>query len=178
MAQKLRCDSVILIPNVHFRIIATGSQVLNPKSPWDCFRHYSAEYKEVMDFLENEKINGVVFLTGDRHLSEINRVERSGGYPLYDITSSPLTSGRSKYNESEKENSARILSVVGEQNYTRLSFTGTGKERKMKTEFLGIKGQKLAEWEVNLVQLTWSEIKRKNKSRSNICSERLSFCSL
>ncbi len=141
--------------NVHFRIIATGSQVINPVSPWDCFRHFPAEYKEMMDFLQEEKINAVVFLTGDRHLSEINKVERNGAYPMYDITSSPLTSGRSKYNDKEKDNPSRIISVVGQQNYSRITFTGEGKERKMKVEFIGIKGDKLSEWEVRLKDISF-----------------------
>ena len=141
--------------NVHFRIIATGSQVINPVSPWDCFRHFPAEYKEMMDFLQEEKINAVVFLTGDRHLSEINKADRSGAYPMYDITSSPLTSGRSKYNDKEKDNPARIISVVGQQNYSRITFTGQGKERKMKVEFIGIKGDKLSEWDVSLKDISF-----------------------
>ncbi len=141
--------------NVHFRIIATGSQVINPVSPWDCFRHFPAEYKEMLDFLQEEKINAVVFLTGDRHLSEINKSDRNGAYPMYDITSSPLTSGRSKYNDQEKDNPARILSVVGQQNYTRITFTGQGKERKMKAEFIGIKGEKLSDWEVSLKDISF-----------------------
>ena len=140
--------------NTHFRIIATGSQVLNPMSPWDCLRHYPSEYKEMMDFLSDEKINGVVFITGDRHLSEINKAERMGSYPLYDITSSPLTSGRAKYNDQEKNNSAKILSVVGQQNYSRITFSGQGAERKMKVEFVGLKGDKLAEWEVKQVEVS------------------------
>ena len=141
--------------NVHFRIIATGSQVINPMSPWDCFRHYSGEYKEMMNFLQSEKINAVVFLTGDRHLSEINKAERSGAYPIYDITSSPLTSGRSKYNDKEKDNPARILSVVGQQNYSRITFSGQDQDRKMKVEFLGIKGEKLSDWEVSLKDISF-----------------------
>jgi len=47
--------------NITFKIIATGSQVLNPTSPFDCFRHYSAEYKEMMDFIKDNHINGVIF---------------------------------------------------------------------------------------------------------------------
>jgi alkaline phosphatase D len=140
--------------NIHFRIIATGSQVLNPVSPNDCFRHFPAEFKEMMDFLQDEKIDGVVFLTGDRHLSEINKAERKGTYPLYDITASPLTAGTASYRNAEKDNPARVLSVVGKQNYTRISFTGEGPQRKMVAEFLGVKGEKLGEWSIALKDIT------------------------
>ncbi len=136
--------------NINFRIIATGSQVLNPLSPFDCFRHFPAEYREMLDFLQEEKINGVVFLTGDRHLSEINKLTRNNNYPLYDITCSPLTSGSAKYSAEERNNPARVLSIPDKQNYTRISFTGQGTQRKMLAEFLNIQGAKLGEWSVNL----------------------------
>jgi alkaline phosphatase D len=140
--------------NIHFRIIATGSQVLNPVSPADCFRQFPAEFKEMMDFLQDEKIDGVVFITGDRHLSEINKAERKGTYPLFDVTASPMTAGASNYGNAEKENPSRILSITGKQNYARFTFTGTGPERKLMVEFLGIKGEKLAEWNVSLREIS------------------------
>ncbi|HET9431432.1 MAG TPA: alkaline phosphatase D family protein, partial [Chitinophagaceae bacterium] len=81
----------LLHSNATFKIITVGSQVLNPVSPFDKWKDFPVEYFELMQFLEEYKINGVLFLTGDRHHSEIIKVERPGTYPLYDITVSPLT---------------------------------------------------------------------------------------
>lgn len=139
--------------NITFRIIATGSQVLNPMSPFDCFRHFSTEYKEMMDFIADNKINGVVFLTGDRHHSEVIKLERENTYPLYDITASALTSGSHKFGGAEKNNPYRIVGVEDMQNYTKISFSGIKKERMMKVEFFNPKGVKQTEWEVNIKQL-------------------------
>ena len=83
----------LLYSTATFKIIVLGSQVLNPVSPFDKWSEFPAEYDEMMNFLKEYKINGVLFLTGDRHHSEIIKVERPGTYPLYDITVSPLTSG-------------------------------------------------------------------------------------
>jgi alkaline phosphatase D len=132
-----------------FKFIITGSQTLNPASPYDCLQSYPVEFNELMDFLVSEKINGVVFLTGDRHHSEVIRYDRVGTYSLYDITSSPLTSGVSKAGGKEKDNAARVPgTLVEEQNYTRISITGNKDERQLLVEFLGIKGQKLASWSI------------------------------
>ena len=139
--------------NITFRIIATGSQVLNPMSPYDCFRHFSAEYKEMMDFLKDNNINGVLFLTGDRHHSEVIKVERNGTYPLYDITSSPLTSGSHKFGGEEKNNPYRVVGVENMQNYTKISLNGERKNRQMKVEFFDPKGIKQAEWETSIKAL-------------------------
>ena len=139
--------------NVTFRCIATGSQVLNPLSPYDCFRHYSAEYKEMMDFIKDNHINGIVFLTGDRHHSEVIKIDRVGTYPLYDITASPLTSGSHKFGNEEKDNPYRVVGVENMQNYTKISLSGDKKNRKMLVEFFDTKGIKQTEWSTTVKDL-------------------------
>lgn len=132
----------------NFKVIATGSQVLNPASPFDCFRRFPAEYHELMDFLRKEKISGVMFLTGDRHHSEIIRVDGLLSYPLFDITSSPLTSGTHEFGASEKNNPFRVLGIDQKQNYARISVSGAPRSRVLKVEYLGIKGEVLGQWSV------------------------------
>lgn len=144
----------LLFSSASFKIIATGSQVLNPVSPFDKLLNCPAEYDELMNFLSKNKINGVVFLTGDRHHSEIIKVERAGTYPLYDITASPLTSGTHKFGGVEKNNPFRILGIDEKQNYSKISFSGAGKQRKMLVEFFGVKGDKLGDWSVSNADLS------------------------
>jgi alkaline phosphatase D len=133
-----------------FKIIATGSQVLNPYSTFECMRAYPAEYYELLEFLDKEKIKGVLFFTGDRHHSEVLKMERPGNYPLYDITSSPLTSGIGRVTGVEKNNPIRLPNtLVEEQNFSKVTVSGSKGNRKMTVEFLGIKGNKLGEWTVN-----------------------------
>lgn len=143
----------LLYSNATFKIIAVGSQVLNPVSPFDKWRDFPAEYDELMNFLTEYNINGVLFLTGDRHHSEIIKVEREGTYPLYDITCSPLTSGTHTFGAAEKNNPYRVLGIDEKQNYTRFSFSGKRNERKLIVEYLGIKGEKLGEWSISEKEL-------------------------
>jgi alkaline phosphatase D len=135
-------------------VIVTGSQTLNPASPYDCLQSYPIEFIELMDFLKNEKINGVLFFTGDRHHSEVIKYERAGTYPLYDITSSPLTSGVGKVAGKELNNPARVPGTLVEtQNYSRVTVSGAPRQRILKVEFLGLKGDKLGEWSVKETDL-------------------------
>lgn len=143
----------LLYSNAPFKIIAVGSQVLNPVSPYDKWKDFSLEYNEMMDFLIENKVNGVVFLTGDRHHSEIIRVDRPGTYSLFDITCSPLTSGTHVFGKEEKDNPFRIWGLDQKQNYTRFSFSGPRGSRKMKVEFLGTRGEKLGEWSIEEKEL-------------------------
>jgi alkaline phosphatase D len=136
-----------------FKVIVTGSQMLNPKSPFDCFRKFPAEYQPFMQFLADQKITGVVFLTGDRHHSEIIKLEGLTPYPLYDITVSPLTSGTHVFGPDEKNNPYRVLGIDQLQNYARISVSGAVKDRTLRVNFMDIKGNPIAEWRVNEKEL-------------------------
>jgi alkaline phosphatase D len=133
-----------------FKFIVTGSQVLNTASPFDCMQHYPVEFSELMGFLSAEKIGGVIFLTGDRHHSEVVKYERAGEYSLYDVTSSPLTSSPAKVIAKEQNYPARVPGTLVEaQNYSRFTITGKAGERQLSLQFLGLKGEKLGEWTIN-----------------------------
>lgn len=144
-------------PFINFRFITIGTQVLNPVSPYETWKKYQAEYLELINFIKENKINGVVFLTGDRHHSEIIKVEEQGMYPLYDITSSPLTSGTHSFGGAEANNPYRVLGIDKLQNYTRFSFTGKGADRRMLVSFLGIKGETIKEWSITAKELSFKK---------------------
>jgi len=130
-----------------------GSQVLNPVSPYDKWGRFPVEYQELMQFLQTNPVSGVMFLTGDRHHSEIIKVDRPGFYPLYDITVSPLTSGTHKFDREEKDNPYRIVGVDERQNYGRISITGLRGSRKLTVDYLGIKGELIKSWSVGEKEL-------------------------
>ncbi len=139
----------LLFSHATFKIIVTGSQVINPLNTYECMQHYPYEYQQLLQFLTDQKIKGVLFLTGDRHHSEVIKVPRTGSYPLYDITVSPFTAGVSKVSGQELNNPFREPNTLVEaQNFAKISFTGKKKERVMRVEFMGIKGEKLGEWSI------------------------------
>lgn len=132
-----------------FKFIVTGSQTMNPASPYDCLQDYPIEFQELMTFLSVENVPGVLFLTGDRHHSEVIRYNRGSQYPLYDITSSPMTAGVARVSGTEKDNPARVANTLVEtQNFTRVSVSGPVNNRKLKVEFVDAKGVVLGSWSV------------------------------
>ncbi|RMG32150.1 MAG: alkaline phosphatase family protein, partial [Methanobacteriota archaeon] len=94
--------------------------------------NYPAELEKLLDAITHENIRGVLFLTGDRHHTELTRLERYGTYPLYDLTISPLTAGPARGAEKEA-NYLRIPEtlVTGKHNFAILSFSGPRKNRVM-----------------------------------------------
>ncbi|HEY6063757.1 MAG TPA: alkaline phosphatase D family protein [Chitinophagaceae bacterium] len=143
----------LLYSTATFKIIVVGSQVLNPLSPFERFGSFPVEYDELMNFIKDYKINGVLFLTGDRHHSEIIKLERPGTYSLYDITVSPLTSGTHTFAGPEKNNPYRVLGIDEKQNYAKFSFSGKLGDRNLTVNFFGIKGDKLGEWSIKEKEL-------------------------
>lgn len=141
-----------------FKIIANGSNVLNNYNKHDCLVHYPVEYHELLDFLSSERINGVLFMTGDRHHSEVIRKKLNEGYYTYDITNSSLTSGIYRLNDIEKSNPDLLLPMLVEQNnYTRVSISGPLKDRNLKLEFVDPKGKTLAAMDIKQTELMFGK---------------------
>ncbi|MBK8779190.1 MAG: alkaline phosphatase family protein [Saprospiraceae bacterium] len=147
--QMLWLKNSLAYSNATFKLIMVGSQVLNPVSPFDKLLDFKLEYDELMKFLMDQKVNGVLFLTGDRHHSEIIKVERPGSYPLYDITISPLTSGTHTFSGTEKNNPYRVVGVDQKQNFGRVSVSGKENARILKVEIVSMLGEVLATWQVS-----------------------------
>jgi len=75
-------------------------KVLASPVPWafgakpgslDKWNGFKEEREEVFSFLEENKIDGVILLSADRHRSEAWKIERDNGYTLYEFESSKLT---------------------------------------------------------------------------------------
>ena len=118
-----------------FKIVAGGSQILNPLCFYEGMGDFPHERDEMLAGIKKRKIRGLLFLSGDRHHTELIKIERSGAYPLYDYTSSPLLSGTHAAGR-EKVNAARVPGtlVVEKRNYGLLRFLGKSGGRKVELE--------------------------------------------
>ena len=105
--------------------------MLNPRADKECFRYYPAEYQELLRFIQRNRIAGVVFLSGDRHFSEIIRLQPAGFYPLYDVTSSSITSGIHDITGTpEMQNPYRVPgTLLLENNFIKVSLSGPRHDR-------------------------------------------------
>ena len=111
-----------------FKIICMGGQMVSDCAIYENMAQFGAERDGILRRIKAEDIHGVVFLTGDRHGSELSQVEFSRGHTALDFTCSPLTS--KAYDNSEEPNSFRVQGTsVGERNFGTLNITGPRKER-------------------------------------------------
>jgi alkaline phosphatase D len=75
------------------RIICSSIQVIANEHGWEKWGNLPAERSRLMELIDETGANGVIFISGDRHLSELSRIDPPASgvrYPLYDLTSSSL----------------------------------------------------------------------------------------
>ncbi|MEM0961421.1 MAG: alkaline phosphatase D family protein [Bacteroidota bacterium] len=121
-----------------FKVIANGGQILNPISVFETFAAIAPGERQILlDEIHRRRIEGVVLLSGDRHHTELLRMDRDDAYPLYEFTSSPLTAGASTYplrdDSPERVNPLRVEGtlVAGDRNFGTLTVEGPRTERTM-----------------------------------------------
>lgn len=115
-----------------FKIIVIGGQVLNPinQTSIEDYSLFPEEKEELLRKLIEQDIKGVLFLTGDRHQTELTMLQRDKTYPLYDLTVSPLTA--TAYDSSKENNYLRVPNtIVTKRNFATMDVLGVKKNRKL-----------------------------------------------
>ncbi len=131
-----------------FKLVMVGGQFLNPNLVYENMSNYPEEREKIIEFIRKERIQNVVFLTGDRHHSEVSKLQLTENLDLHDITCSPLTSRAHK--RIKEENPLRIAgSLIKKRNYTKLSFSGKRNKREMHIEYFDSDNELLFEHTIN-----------------------------
>lgn len=147
--------NALLSSNAVFKFIVNGGQVLNPNADKECLRSYTAEFNELMNFIKSNKISGVIFITGDRHFTEMHKISSPDFYDLYDFTSSPITSGVYGVDKTKEiVNPTRVEgSLFIGNNFARIGISGPKNERKVTFEIIDQQGEKKWEYSIGQKQL-------------------------
>jgi alkaline phosphatase D len=106
-----------------------------------------ANRRERDDFLHGlatEKITGLLFLSGDRHNTQVFRIKPGDGPGAYEFSCSPFTSRLSKLSKKDRAN-PRFVSELGveQHNFGTLEFTGTGATRRIVASCFDADGKQL-----------------------------------
>lgn len=146
-----------------FKIVVNGNQMLNENGEfYEALPQFSAEYRSLLSYITQNKITGVIFLSGDRHHTELIVHNDSTLYPLYDFTSSSLTAGLNSMKRrdgsmgKEFNNPQRVEgTLVNDQhNFGMLTFTGPRTDRSVRLEVVDVTGT-----------VRWSKIIKANDLR-------------
>lgn len=130
--------------NASFKVVAIGSQVLNSEALYENYAQYPCERERLLAAIAREGIKNVVFVTGDRHHSELSKLEING-IVIYDITASPLSSKVGNNRDNEKNRNRVEGSLQLKRGFATLDVRGDRKNRELVLQFNDSNGQLLYE---------------------------------
>ncbi|WP_154222597.1 alkaline phosphatase D family protein [Marinicella rhabdoformis] len=142
-AQLTWLKNQLIASKAPFKFIVGGNQMLNDHHPWEGWDKYRHERDAFLQWLDDNKIPGIIFLSGDKHHSELLKVYRGGNYPLHELTCSPFTAGTHEHAlENDLKNPSLVKgTLVGTKNYCKLDFKGPRKDRRLEIQVIGPEGQ-------------------------------------
>ena len=133
----------------NFKFVVIGSQVLNntdfSKAHWaENYSKYQAEQQKLIKAIKNANVRGVIFLTGDRHHTELSKLDKDTNYPLYDLTISPFTAGASGKRGLNEKNTLRVPNTyVGVRNFAVMEVKGSRRNRVLTIRVLDGNGKEM-----------------------------------
>jgi alkaline phosphatase D len=74
-----------------FRIVASSIQFAAAFHGGEAWANFPREQDRFLDLIEETRADGLLFVSGDRHWSELSRIDGRLGYPIYDLTIGSLT---------------------------------------------------------------------------------------
>lgn len=113
----------------HFKwkFIVTGGQVITDfGGRSETFAYYPEERADLVNFITQHKITGVIILSGDVHFTELARKKITDSQWLYELTSSPFSSGAASLDAKGRAADPHRVegTLVVDQNYCTLGLSG------------------------------------------------------
>ena len=151
----------LLSSHARIKVVAGGSQFWNRASRFEGLYQFPQEQRRLADWLLRQKIDGVIFVSGDRHFGELLKIERPGAYPLYEYTSSPLTSGAVANLEAAERDNPDVVpgTLQGKRQFGLIRVSGPGTDRRLAFEAYDSDGAQLWRHEIKANDLRFPRAK-------------------
>lgn len=132
------------------RIIASSTQFGIEYNGYEAWANFPHERQRFLDLIKETRADGVIFISGDVHYAEISRLEEEGMYPVYDVTSSGLSSTW----HFATPNVNRIEGPVMENHFGMLTMT-IEEDPALKMEIWDIRGNQRIEYSLRLSDISF-----------------------
>jgi alkaline phosphatase D len=133
------------------RIIGSGSQFSISYNGYEAWANFPHEQKRMLELIKKTKADGVLFITGDVHYAEISKLTEEGLYPIYDVTSSGITSTW----HFAAPNDNRIEGPVMENNFGLISVDWNKKDPEIKMEIWDVRDNQRLEHTIKLSEISF-----------------------
>jgi alkaline phosphatase D len=123
------------------RLIVSSIQLIADEHPHEKWANLPAERDRLYQLLRETKANGVVVLSGDRHLGEISMDPKAIGYPLFDVTSSGLNQGTKTWRAPTEPNRHRIAMMPHGDNFGLVTIDWSTADPKITVQVRDVDGE-------------------------------------
>jgi len=133
-------------------VIGSGIQVLAEQHPYEKWADFPLERTRLFKLIGATRAPGVIFLSGDRHIAELSRVETQRvRYQLYDLTSSGLTHTWSRMRP--EANRHRVGKLVVALNYGMIDVDWDKEDPMITLRVYGVRNATRIEHGIRLSEL-------------------------
>jgi alkaline phosphatase D len=130
------------------RLVVSSVQVLAEGHGFERWGNLPLERQRLFDLIASTRANGVVFLSGDRHIGALYRQDADTVYPLYEMTSSGITH---PWRTAAEPGPNRLGALFGELHFGLVRIDWTA--RTLSLELRGIGNRVQREVTISLAQL-------------------------
>lgn len=122
------------------RIICTSIQFVPEDHRFEKWMNLPRERQRMINLIRSTGANGVIMVSGDRHLSEISMMDAGFGYPLYDLTTSGLNSARADWRLQES-NRWRVGSMNYGDSFATIDINWTEADPLIRLQMRDVQGE-------------------------------------
>jgi alkaline phosphatase D len=133
------------------RLIGSGTQFGVEFNGYEAWANFPNEQIKFLELIKKTKANGVLFLTGDVHYGEISKLQNLEAYPIYDVTSSGLSS---KWLFATP-NSNRIEGAIMENHFGLLTINWNESNPSIKMEIWDVTDNQRIEHSIKLSEISF-----------------------
>lgn len=123
------------------RLLVSSIQVVADEHPYEKWSNIPAERDKLYKVLRESKANGLIVLSGDRHLAEISLDSKALSYPLYDITSSGLNQGTKEWRAPTEPNKHRVAVMAHGDNFGFMTIDWSSEVPKIALQVRDVDGE-------------------------------------
>lgn len=137
------------------RLLASSIQVIPEQHCFEKWANFPNERERLFQLIKATNANGVVIISGDRHMAEISQLPTEEiGYPLYEITASGLNSAMGfKALLNQEQNRYRYSDNIYDDNFGAITLEKNSQGHTLALQIYTAKGEIALQKEVTLSSL-------------------------
>jgi alkaline phosphatase D len=116
---------------------------------WEKWMNFPHERERLFKLLRDTGAQGVILLSGDRHLAELSMMDAGVGYPIYDLTSSGFNQAAKSWRPLEV-NRHRVATMNWGDNFGVIAIDWDRADPRISLQIRDVEGDITIQQKINL----------------------------